>query len=73
MVPLRRIYHLAGVDENGPVLFQTDPAGTYTQYEAKAIGEGSEGAQTTLTEQYNRSLTLIEAQRLALQVLKQVV
>jgi len=63
---------VAGVDESGPVLFQTDPAGTYTQYEARAIGEGSEGAQTTLAEKYNKSLTLVEAQKIALEVLKQV-
>jgi 20S proteasome subunit alpha 5 len=63
---------IAGVDETGPVLFQTDPAGTYTQYEAKAIGEGCEGAQITLQEQYNRSLTVPEAQKIALEVLKQV-
>jgi 20S proteasome subunit alpha 5 len=43
---------VAGVDEKGPVLYLTDPAGTYTQYEAKAIGEGSEGGQTALVEQY---------------------
>ncbi|KAJ3209801.1 proteasome component pup2 [Clydaea vesicula] len=46
--------------------------GTYTQYDAKAIGSGSEGAQTELQEQYHKSLTLKEAQSLALKVLKQV-
>jgi 20S proteasome subunit alpha 5 len=39
---------VAGVDENGPALFHTDPSGTFIQYEAKAIGAGSEGAQATL-------------------------
>jgi 20S proteasome subunit alpha 5 len=63
---------VAGVDENGPVLYQTDPGGTYTQFEARAIGEGSEGAQISLQEQYNRSLTVPEAQKIALEVLKQV-
>lgn len=28
--------------------FHTDPSGTYVKYEAKAIGSGSEGAQTAL-------------------------
>lgn len=28
--------------------FHTDPSGTYVRYEAKAIGSGSEGAQTAL-------------------------
>lgn len=28
--------------------FHTDPSGTFVRYEAKAIGAGAEGAQTTL-------------------------
>ncbi len=45
---------VAGVDEKGPVLYHTDPSGTFTRYEAKAIGAGSEGAQTYLQEHYNK-------------------
>jgi len=63
---------VAGVDENGPVLFNLDPSGTYIKYQAKAIGEGSESAQTVLAEQYNKSLTMVEAKKIALEVLKQV-
>ena len=37
--------------------FHADPSGTLTQYDAKAIGSGSEGAQTELQEQYHKSLT----------------
>ena len=39
---------LAGYDEEGPQLFHSDPSGTYTAYQAKAIGSGAEGAQTAL-------------------------
>ncbi len=63
---------LAGVDENGPALWHTDPSGTHTRYLAKAIGAGSEGAQNSLKEQYNKSLTLKEAQKMACQILKEV-
>jgi len=63
---------VAGVDENGPILFQTDPSGTFTQFDAKAIGAASEGAQNTLQEKYNKSMTLKEAETVALTVLKQV-
>ncbi len=63
---------IAGIDEHGPALFHTDPSGTYTKYLAKAIGAGSEGAQTQLKEQYNKSLTLAEAAKIALQILKGV-
>lgn len=63
---------VAGVDEKGPALFHTDPSGTFTKYTAKAIGAGSEGAQTALEEQYNKSLTLAQAEKMALEILKQV-
>jgi len=44
----------AGIDNNGPQLFHLDPSGTYVQYNAKAIGSGSEGAQQTLQEKYHK-------------------
>ena len=44
----------AGVDEKGPQLFHMDPSGTYVQYDAKAIGSGSEGAQQSLQEAYHK-------------------
>lgn len=31
-----------------------DPSGTYVQYDAKAIGSGSEGAQQALQERYDK-------------------
>eukprot|EP01103_Thecamoeba_quadrilineata_P005278 TRINITY_DN150_c0_g2_i2.p1 TRINITY_DN150_c0_g2~~TRINITY_DN150_c0_g2_i2.p1 ORF type:complete len:252 (-),score=34.07 TRINITY_DN150_c0_g2_i2:201-929(-) len=63
---------IGGVDDNGPSLYHTDPSGTFVQYEAKAIGAGSEGAQSTLQEKYNTSMSLKEAELLALSTLKQV-
>ena len=63
---------VAGVDEYGPSLYHTDPSGTFVRYEAKAIGAGSEGAQTQLQEAYSKSMTLAEAETLALNTLKQV-
>jgi len=35
--------------------YQTDPSGTFSRYDAKAIGSGSEGAQTNLQDQYARA------------------
>lgn len=63
---------IAGKDENGLHLFHTDPTGTFFEYDAKAIGAGSEGAQSTLQESYHKSITLEEAEVLGLSVLKQV-
>lgn len=50
----------------------TDPSGTLTRWEAKAMGAGSEGAQTELQEHYHKNMTLNEAETLALRVLKHV-
>lgn len=63
---------IAGVDENGPQLWQTDPSGTYTRYDAQAIGAGAEGAQSVLSSQYHRSMSLEEAESLAVSILTQV-
>lgn len=38
----------AGIDAGDPQLWHMDPSGTYIQYDAKAIGSGSEGAQQNL-------------------------
>eukprot|EP00043_Microstomoeca_roanoka_P020712 m.253767 g.253767 ORF g.253767 m.253767 type:complete len:257 (-) comp17387_c0_seq1:229-999(-) len=66
----------AGVDKNGseykPQLFHADPSGTFVSYLAKAIGSGSEGAQTALQESYDKAMSLEEAKTLALTTLKQV-
>ncbi|XP_051160904.1 proteasome subunit alpha type-5 isoform X2 [Leptopilina boulardi] len=62
----------AGIDEKGPQLFHMDPSGTFVQFDAKAIGSGSEGAQQSLQEVYHKSMTLKEAAKAALTILKQV-
>ena len=45
--PMARPYGVAllvaGCDENGPVIFHTDPSGTMISYEAKGIGAVEEG------------------------------
>mmetsp|Transcript_1099 Transcript_1099/g.1419 ORF Transcript_1099/g.1419 Transcript_1099/m.1419 type:complete len:246 (-) Transcript_1099:93-830(-) len=63
---------LAGVDENGPQLYNTDPTGTFSKWDARAIGSGSEGASNALQEEYNSNMSLDEGLTLALKVLKQV-
>lgn len=64
---------LAGWDpSDGPVLFQTDPSGTYVAYGARAIGAGAEGAQAALQDAWRDDLSLAEAEKLALSTLKQV-
>merc|ERR1712060_351747 len=57
---------------DGPVLFNTDPSGTFTKYSACSIGSAQEGATSMLQEQYNQDMTLKEAETLALTTLRQV-
>jgi 20S proteasome subunit alpha 5 len=72
--PMARPYGVAlligGVDENGPQLFQTDPSGTYCEWQADAIGSGQETAMSSLKESYHSNMSLAEAEKMVLQVLK---
>lgn len=62
----------AGCDHRGPNLVCMDPSGTYVAYNAKAIGSASEGAQQTLQDVYYKDMTLNEALKQAVSILKQV-
>ena len=53
-------------------LYHIDPSGTKTKCCAKAIGSGSEGAQTSLNEDYREDLKLEEAETMAMSTLKAV-
>merc|ERR1712010_166628 len=55
-----------------PKLFHLDPSGTYIRCDAKAIGSASEGAQGSLIDMYHKSMTLKEALKTSLTILKQV-
>jgi 20S proteasome subunit alpha 5 len=52
--------------------YHAEPSGTFYRYDAKAIGSGSEGAQAELQNEFYKSITLPEAEVLALKTLKQV-
>lgn len=60
---------IAGADARGPALYHMDPSGTYVAYDAHAIGSGSEGARTLLTERYNKSMSLAGAAVMLMRVL----
>ena len=63
----------AGQDpDHGPQLFHMDPSGTYVRFDAKAIGSGSEGAQQSLQEVFHKGMTLKEAIKHSMSILKQV-
>ena len=63
---------IAGVDESGPRLYETDPTGTYNQYMASAIGEGEEEVEEILNKEYNPNITIEEGLKIAIKALKKV-
>lgn len=64
---------IAGVDETGVKLFETDPTGIYFQYKATAIGEGEIEVKNILAKEYKETLTLEEGMKLALSALKKTI
>ena len=61
---------VAGIDQDGSQLFQTDPSGSYWGYKAVAIGNGAVLAKDELESNYNNQLSMEQAAKLALKALK---
>ncbi len=60
---------VAGIDEGGITLFETDPTGLYYQYKATVIGEG-ESEEEMLHKEYKETMTMDEGLALAIKLLK---
>jgi len=59
---------IAGVDENnGPVVFLTDPTGAYSGFDAIAIGQNSDQVNDYLEKNYSRDLSLDSVVTLAIE------
>ncbi len=63
---------LAGIDSDGPKLFETDPTGIYFQFRATVIGEGETEIEEVLNKEYDDKLTIEEGLRLAITALNNV-
>ncbi len=61
---------VAGIDSDGPKLFQTDPTGIFFQYRAVAIGEGDDGVEEILHKKYKPSIMISEGLKLCVEALK---
>jgi len=61
---------IAGIDETGPRLFKTDPAGQYFSYKATAIGRGEQKIEEILEKKYSEKMALEDAVLLALEALR---
>jgi len=57
---------VAGIDEGGPRLFETDPTGIYFEYKATAIGEAEPEIEEILNKSYRADITTEEGLKLAI-------
>ncbi len=64
---------IAGIDEAGVKLFETDPTGLYYQYKAVVIGEGETEVEEILHKEYKESLTLEDGLKLCIEALKKAI
>jgi proteasome alpha subunit len=60
---------VAGVDTEGPRIYETDPTGIFFQFKATVIGEGETEVQAILDKEYKDSMTIEEGLRLAIKAL----
>jgi len=60
---------VAGVDEQGCHLFETDPSGALVAYKAGSIGAGKNAIMDVFEEQFKEEMTMEEAITLGLKAL----
>ena len=63
---------IAGVDEGGKKLFETDPTGIFYQYKATVIGEGEPEIEEMLHKEYKETINIEEGLKLCIKALKKV-
>ena len=62
---------IAGIDDDGPKLFETDPTGIFFQYHAVVIGEGEDAVEQVLHKKYKPSMSIDEGIKLSVGALKE--
>jgi len=63
---------VAGVDNSGPKLFETDPTGIFFRYKASVIGEGEPEIEDILHKEYNESMTIEDGLKLLVRALYKI-
>lgn len=63
---------VAGIDEDGPKLYETDPTGIYFRYKATSIGEGEAEIEEILHKDYKDDMLIEDALKLAVKALNKV-
>lgn len=62
----------AGIDNDGPKLYETDPTGIYFRYRATVIGEGEPEIEDILAKQLSDKTTIEEGLKIAVATLYKV-
>ena len=63
---------VAGIDDNVPKLFETDPTGIFFQYKASVIGEGEVEIEEILHKEYKPEITVEQGLKLCMKSLKKI-
>ncbi|MFH1317056.1 MAG: archaeal proteasome endopeptidase complex subunit alpha, partial [Candidatus Woesearchaeota archaeon] len=63
---------IAGVDDTGPKLFETDPTGIFFRYKASVIGEGEPEIEEILHKEYKDTMTLDDGLKLLVKSLYKI-
>jgi proteasome alpha subunit len=61
---------IAGVDSQGPKLFEAEPSGAMTAYKADSIGANKKDVDDLLEKNYKDTLTMEDAIKLALEAIR---
>ncbi len=61
---------IAGVDNSGPRLFETEPSGTMIEWNAQAIGRGAEKTRKTLIAGWKENMDIKAGAQLLIKALK---
>lgn len=64
---------IAGVDGNGPHLFETDPSGVVAAYKAHAIGGGAPTVREIIERKYDENMEMDNAILLGLEALREII
>ena len=63
---------VAGIDDIGPRLFETDPTGIFFEYKATSIGEGEVEIEEILQKNYKENMDIEDGLKLAINALSKV-
>ncbi|MEM4336910.1 MAG: archaeal proteasome endopeptidase complex subunit alpha [Candidatus Woesearchaeota archaeon] len=63
---------IAGVDEHGPRLFETDPTGIFFQFKAAAIGEFETEVEEVLKKEYKETMSVEDSIKLGIKAIVKV-